>query len=56
MLRLIFMDKHSAMSAEETSLDSKTILFTAWSALLARHKQKWLISEGGRVAPNLCLP
>jgi len=57
MLRLIFMDKHSAMSAEETSLDGKTMLFMCMERLL--HTEHTLktemarLAKEGRVAPNL---
>ena len=55
LLRLIFMDKHSAMSAEETSLDGKTMLFMCMERLL--HTEHTLKTEMARLAkegrPNL---
>ena len=57
MLRLIFMDKHSAMSADETSMDGKTMLFMCMERLLqTEHTLKnemMRLAKEGRVAPNL---
>ena len=39
LLRLIFLDKHSALSADESSLDGKTMLFMAMERLLQHEHQ-----------------